>query len=345
VSGSVLPPLKTRRLGRAEVSVTELGLGTAPLGDLFDKVEDEEAAAVIGAAWDGRVRYFDSSPWYGRGQAEHRLGRILYRKPRDEFVISTKIGRVLRRPLKPGPIKDQWLGGLQFKSVFDYSYDGVMRSFEDSLQRLGINSIDLLLVHDLDAWSHRSAANVDAYFGELATGGWRALEELRDSGVIKGIGAGLNVKEAIPRFLDLFDIDFFLLAMRYTLLEQDVLESVFPRCAERGVGIVVGGGYNSGILATGAVPGAMYNYEPAGPAILERVSKIERVCACHGVPLPAAALQFPLGHPIVASIIPGAILRAQVERNLAAFRHPIPADLWAELKREKLIRADAPVPA
>jgi D-threo-aldose 1-dehydrogenase len=345
MSGAVLPPLKTRRLGRTSVSVTELGLGTAPLGDLFERIEDDEAAAIVGAAWEGGVRYFDTSPWYGRGQAEHRLGRSLYRTPRDEFVISTKIGRVLRRPLKPGPIKDQWLGGLQFKPVFDYGYDGVMRSFEDSLHRLGINSIDLLLVHDLDAWSHRSAANVDAYFGELATGGWRALEELRDSGAIKGIGAGLNVMGAIPRFLDLFDIDFFLLAMRYTLLEQEVLESIFPRCAERGVGIVVGGGYNSGILATGAVPGAMYNYEPAGPEVLERVRRIERVCARHGVPLPAAALQFPLGHPIVASIIPGAVARAQVEQNLAAFRHAIPADLWAELKREKLIRADAPVPA
>jgi D-threo-aldose 1-dehydrogenase len=149
---------------------------------------------------------------------------------------------------------------------------------------------------------------------------------------------------SIPRFLDLFDIDFFLLAMRYTLLEQEVLETEFPLCAERGVGIIIGGGYNSGILATGAVPGAMYNYQPAGPAILERVSKIERVCARHGVPLPAAALQFPLGHPIVASIIPGAIARSQVEKNVAAFRHPIPADLWAELKHEKLIRADAPVP-
>ena len=165
---------------------------------------------------------------------------------------------------------------------------------------------------------------------------------MREAGVIGGIGAGFNSMGAIPRFLDLFDMDFFLLAMRYTLLEQDVLESEFPRCAERGVGIIIGGGYNSGILATGAVPGAMYNYAPAGPEILERVKKIEAVCARHRVPLPAAALQFPLGHPIVASIIPGAISRAQVERNVAAFRHPIPADLWAELKHEKLIRADAP---
>jgi D-threo-aldose 1-dehydrogenase len=344
MSGAKLPPLKTRKLGRADVRVTELGLGTAPLGELFERIDDNEAAGLIAGAWEGGVRYFDTSPWYGRGLAEHTLGRALYLKPRGDYVISTKIGRVLRRPLGPNAIKDQWLGGLEFQTVFDYGYDGVMRSFEDSLQRLGINSIDLLLIHDLDVWSHRSPANVDAYFSELATSGWRALEELRDSGAIKGIGAGLNIKEAIPRFLDLFDIDFFLLAMRYTLLEQEVLDGIFPRCAERGVGIVVGGGYNSGILATGAVPGAIYNYSPAGPEILERVRRIEEVCARHRVPLPAAALQFPLGHPIVASIIPGAISRAQVEQNLAAFRHPIPVDLWAELKREKLIRADAPTP-
>ncbi|MBV8103118.1 MAG: aldo/keto reductase [Hyphomicrobiales bacterium] len=337
-------PIRTRKLGRTGVFVTELGLGTAPLGDLFDRVEDNEAAAVIAAALDGGVRYFDTSPWYGRGQSEHRLGRALYRRNRDELVISTKIGRLLRRPRKPGPIRDQWIGGLNFETLYDYGYDGVMRSFEDSLQRLGINSIDLLLVHDLDSWIHKNPARLDAYFAQLITGGWRALAQLRDSGAIKGIGAGLNARETIPRFLDLFDIDFFLLAMRYTLLETDVLDDEFPRCAERGVGIVIGGGYNSGILATGAVPGAMYNYEPAGPQILERVARIEAVCKRWNVPLAAAALQFPLGHPIVASIIPGAIATKQVEQNLAAFRHKVPADLWAELKHAKLVRADAPTP-
>ena len=227
--------------------------------------------------------------------------------------------------------------------MFDYGYDGVMRSFEDSLQRLGINRVDVLLIHDLDPWDH-NPATLNAYFVELKTSGWRALAELREAGIIGGIGAGFNSMGSIPRFLDLFDMDFFLLAMRYTLLEQEVLETEFPLCEKRGVGIIVGAGFNSGILATGAVKGAMYNYAPAGPDILERVRKIEAVCARHHVPLPAAALQFPLGHPIVASIIPGAISRANVEKNIAAFRHPIPADLWAELKHEKLIRADAPVP-
>jgi D-threo-aldose 1-dehydrogenase len=344
MSGATLPPLKTRKLGRTNVLVTELGLGTAPLGELFVKVEDDEAAAVIDAAWSGGVRYFDTSPWYGRGLAEHTLGRALYRKPRGDFVISTKIGRLLRRPFGPNAIKDQWLGGLEFQTVFDYGYDGVMRSFEDSLQRLGINRVDLLLIHDLDPSDHNSAA-LNAYLAQLKTSGWKALAELREAGLIGGIGGGFNSKESLPRFLDLFDMDFFLLAMRYTLLEQEVLDDEFPRCEERGVGIVVGGSYNSGILATGAVPGAMYNYAPAGPEILERVRKIEAVCARHKIPLPAAALQFPLGHPIVASIIPGAVAGAQVEKNVAAFRHSIPADLWAELKHEKLIRADAPTPA
>ena len=344
MSGAILPPLKARKLGRTNVRVTELGLGTAPLGELFDKVEDDEAAAIIGAAWDGGVRYFDTSPWYGRGLAEHSLGRALYRKPRDQYFISTKIGRVLRRPLGPNAIKDQWLGGLEFQTVFDYGYDGVMRSFEDSLQRLGINRVDVLLIHDLDPWDH-NPATLNAYLTQLKTSGWKALAELREAGVIGGIGAGFNSMGSIPRFLDLFDMDFFLLAMRYTLLEQDVLESEFPRCEERGVGIIVGGGYNSGILANGAIPGAMYNYAPAAPEILEQVRKIEAVCARHGVPLPAAALQFPLGHPIVASIIPGAISRTQVERNVSAFRHPIPVDFWAELKHDKLIRSDAPTPA
>ena len=219
-----------------------------------------------------------------------------------------------------------------------------MRSFEDSLQRLGMSSVDLLLVHDLDIWIHKSPAKLDAYFDQLFLGGWRALAELRDQGAIKGIGAGLNALGTIPRFLDLFYIDFFLLAMRYTLLETDVLDSEFPLCAEQGVGVVIGGGYNSGILATGAVPGALYNYEPAGPAVLERVARIERVCERHNVPIAAAALKFPLGHPIVASIIPGAVSAAQVEQNLAAFRHPVPPDLWAELKHERLLRADAPTP-
>lgn len=336
-----------RPLGRRTgVEVTQLGLGTAPLGETFDLIEEDEARALLATAWDGGVRYFDTSPWYGKGQAEHRLGRALYRAPREEFVISSKVGRVLRRPHGRGPFERdaEWIGGLEFAHDMDYSYDGVMRSFEDSLQRLGINRIDLLLIHDLDTWHFGSEAKVAPYWNQLSTSGWRALEELRDSGDIRGIGAGFNTMGTIPKYLDAFDMDFFLIAMRYTLLEQDVLDAEFPACEKRGVGVVIGGGFNSGILATGAVAGARYNYAPAGAEVLARVARMEAVCARHGVPLRAAALQFPLGHPIVASIIPGAIAAREVAENVAAFRQPIPADLWAELKREKLIREDAPVP-
>jgi D-threo-aldose 1-dehydrogenase len=341
-------PFATRPLGaRTGVRVSELGLGTAPLGETFDVIEEDHARELLATAWDGGVRYFDTSPWYGKGQAEHRLGRALYRRPRDEFVISSKVGRVLRRPLKPGPFvrDDTWIGGLEFAHDMDYSYDGVMRSFEDSLQRLGINRIDVLLIHDLDTWHFGSEAKVAPYWTQLSVSGWRALESLRDQGVIKGIGAGFNTVGTIPKYLDAFDMDFFLIAMRYTLLEQDVLDAEFPACEKRGVGIVIGGTYNSGILATGAVPHARYNYSPAGPEILARVAKMEAVCKRHGVPLAAAALQFPLGHKIVASVIPGAIAAREVAQNLAAFRHHIPADLWAELKHLRLIRPDAPVPA
>ena len=341
-------PLPKRALGRRTgVMISELGLGTAPLGETFDVIEEDEARALLAAAWDGGVRYLDTSPWYGKGQAEHRLGRALYRRPRDEYVISSKIGRVLRRPSKPGPFQrdSDWIGGLEFAHDMDYSYDGVMRSFEDSLQRLGVNRIDVLLIHDLDTWHFKSEAKVAPYWNQLATSGWRALERLRDEGVIKGIGAGFNTMGTIPKYLDFFDMDFFLIAMRYTLLEQDVLDAEFPACEKRGVGIVIGGTYNSGILATGAVPHARYNYAPAGPEVLARVAKMEAACKRHRVPLAAAALQFPLGHPIVASVIPGAIARREVEQNIASFEHPIPADLWAELKHERLIRADAPTPA
>jgi len=344
-AGVALSPTATRKLGRTGVSVTQLGFGTAPLGDLFVKLTDEEAAATLQTSWNAGTRYIDTAPWYGRGQSEHRVGRDLYRRMRDQFVLSTKVGRRLHRTLDPVRYRsDIWAGGLPFDITFDYSYDGIMRSFEDSLQRLGMTGIDLLIIHDLDFRHHETEAKVSAYLAQLATSGWRALADLRGQGLIKGIGAGINELGMMPRFLDLFDIDFFLVAMRYTLLEQESLDLELPRCAERDVGIVIGGVYNSGILATGAVPGAKYNYVDADPQVMERVRRMEAVCKRHQTPLATAALQFPLGHPSVASVIPGAVAPAQVRQNVAAMSAPVPADLWAELKHEKLLRADAPVP-
>ncbi|HET6467318.1 MAG TPA: aldo/keto reductase [Geminicoccaceae bacterium] len=340
-----MDPLATRTLGKSGVALGRLGFGGAPLGELFVRVDEADAMATLQAAWDAGIRYYDTAPWYGRGQSEHRLGRFLYRQPRGELVLSTKVGRILKAPRNPDAFETGfWTGGLHFDHVFDYSYDGVMRAFEDSLQRLGMNRIDLLVIHDLDFWHHATEPKVAAYLAQLVTGGWRALEELRAAGIVRGVGAGINEPGMIPRFLDLFDLDFFLLALRYTLLEHETLDVELPYCERRNVGIVVGGVFSSGIAATGAVPGAKYNYADATPEMLERVRRIEAVCARHEVALPAAALQFPFGHPCVASVIPGAFRPEQVEANLAHMRHPIPADLWVELKREGLIRQDAPVP-
>jgi D-threo-aldose 1-dehydrogenase len=340
-----MDPLATRTLGRTGVALTQLGFGGAPLGELFTRVSEEDATATLRAAWDAGLRYYDTAPWYGRGQSEHRVGRFLYSRPRRDFVLSTKVGRVLKAPRNPEAFDTGfWTGGLPFDHVFDYSYDGIMRAYEDCLQRLGMPRIDLLVIHDLDFWHHHTEPKVQAYLAQLVTGGWRALEELRSAGLIRGIGAGINELGMIPRFLDLLDLDFFLLALRYTLMEHDTLDAELPYCERRGVGIVVGAVFSSGITATGAVPGAKYNYADASPEVLDKVRRIEAVCRRHGVPLAAAALQFPFGHPCVASAIPGAFDPEQVRQNLEHMRRPIPTDLWAELKRERLIREDAPVP-
>lgn len=340
-----MDPIARRKLGRTGVELTQLGFGGAGLGDLFSVVPDDEASATLAAAWDEGVRYYDTAPWYGRGQSEHRFGRALYRRPRADFVLSTKVGRTLHPVHEVEKFNGgMWAGGLPFQHRFDYSYDGVMRAFEDSLQRLGLTRIDLLLIHDLDFWHHQRIERVTAYLTELHNGGFRALQELKQAGKIRGIGAGINELGMIPRLLDLIELDFFLVALRYTLLEQHVLDAEFPRCAANGIGFVIGGVFASGILATGAVKGAKHDYADAPAEAMDRVRRIGAVCDRHGVPLPAAALQFPLGHPAVASVIPGAITPEQVRQNVAAFRHPIPPALWAELKHEGLLRGDAPTP-
>lgn len=338
-----------RPLGRSGVRLPQLGLGGAALGDLFEVIAEPDAAATLQAAWEEGVRYFDTAPWYGRGQSEHRLGRALYRRPRGEFTLSTKVGRVFRAPVSDAHATEileggSWRGGLAFAHVFDYSYDGIMRSYEDSQQRLGFARIDLLIIHDLDAANHGSQARVRAHLDTLSTDGFRALENLKRAGAISAIGAGVNDPGTILPFLERFDLDFFLVALRYTLAEQAVLDAEFPACQKRGVGIVVGGVFNSGILATGPVAGSRYNYAPASAEERDKVRRIEAVCRRHHVPLPVAALQFPLHHPIVASVIPGALSPDQVRRNIAALRHEIPDDLWAALKDEGLLRHDAPVP-
>jgi D-threo-aldose 1-dehydrogenase len=264
---------------------------------------------------------------------------------RNDFVLSSKVGRLLRA-LSPGVDLDQrpWAGGLPFAHRHDYSYDGLMRSFEDSLQRLGLNRIDLLLIHDLDHWHHDTDARVNAYMTQLFTSGWRALEELKESGVIAGIGAGINQPGTMNQFLDMIDLDFFLIALCYTLLDQPLLETEMARAEAQGAGFIIGGVLNSGILATGARPGARYNYAPASADAMQRVGSIEAVCKDHKVSLLSAALQFPLGHPAVASVIPGALSAAEVDANVAAFKAKIPQGFWSDLRSAGALGASVPTP-
>ena len=268
--------LKRRRLGKTKVELTQLGLGTAPFGEPFVRLEDANVTEAMERAWASGIRYFDTSPFYGHGKSELRVGRGLGDRNRDAYVLSTKVGRLLRRPADPVVLEPGFFrGGLPFEIRFDYSYDGIMRSVEDSYQRLGINRIDLLLIHDLDTWFHPSTGSLSAYRAQLLTSGVHALNELKSSGVISAVGAGINECGMIPWFVENMDLDFFLVALRYSLLEQEMLDAELPLCTERGIGIVIGGVFNSGILATGASVGAMYNYEPAGPEILAHVTKLE----------------------------------------------------------------------
>ena len=340
--------LKTRvwdRLGKGALQFTELGFGTAPVGGLYRPVSGDEAHATMTRAWDAGVRYFDTAPLYGLGQSETRLNRAL--AGRSGFIVSSKVGRLLR-PTRAGEVRDgigKWFDVPNRKEIFDYSYDGVMRSVEFSLERTGLDRIDLIYAHDLDIFTHGSAEAMQARLDEFMASGYKALVALRDQGVIRGFGAGINEWQPAQWLVERGDFDIFLLAGRYTLLEQEALDSFLPLCLARGVGIVIGGPYNSGVLASGARPGAFYNYNPAPDWVLAKVAKIEAVCAAHKVRLVDAAFQFPLLHPAVVSIIPGGQGVAEVDANVRAASAVIPAALWADLKAQGLMRQDAPTGA
>lgn len=339
--------LKTRRWQRLEnrgLSFTELGFGTAPLGNLYRAIGDEEAQAILELAWEGGARTYDTAPLYGLGLSETRLNRFLRGKNRDDYVLSTKVGRLLQAcdPDERTGI-GKWFEVPTRREVFDYSYDGIMRSFEFSLERLGVDRVDILYVHDIDVSNHGSKEASDARIEELMASGYDALISLRDQGVVTAIGGGVNEWEVCQALAERGDFDLFLLAGRYTLLEQEALETFLPLCEARGIGIVIGGPYNSGVLASGPKPGAFYNYEPAPEAVLRRVGEIEAVCRAHNVSMIDAAFQFPLLHPCVQSVIPGGQSVAQMEGNLRAAAAEIPAALWADLKERGLMREDAPI--
>jgi D-threo-aldose 1-dehydrogenase len=333
------------RHGRGGLTFTELGFGTAPLGNLYHAISDAEAEAILEGAWAAGVRYYDTAPLYGLGLSETRLNRFLRGKPRDEYVLSSKVGRLLRAcPPESRDGFGKWFDVPARNEVIDFSYDAVMRSVEFSLERLGVHRLDILYAHDLDERNMGGPEGLSARLAEFMAGGLRALTDLRDQGVIAAFGAGVNEWPPCVWLAERADVDIFLLAGRYTLLEQEPLDTLLPLCEARGIGLVIGGPYNSGILATGAVPGAYYDYFPATEPVLSRVRRIEAVCARHSVRLVDAAFRFPLCHPAVLSVIPGGQSQADMAGNAKAAGAVIPAALWADLKAEGLIRADAPVP-
>jgi len=330
--------LTRRQIGRTGVRVTELGLGCATLGGSRIDVARQAAEAIVGAAWEAGVRYVDTAPFYGVGQAERCVGDALRDQPRDEWVLSTKVGRLLR-PNPTGVHADGRHHPLPFDPVYDYSYDGIMRSVQDSLQRLVLARIDILYVHDIGVYQHGAEAH-PALMRSLRESGYRALESLRGGGTVQAIGIGVNEREVLLEAMEWGAWDAFLLAGRYTLLEQAPLDDLLPKCVAAGTSIVVGGPLNSGILAGRDT----WNYDTAPPEIAQRVEVIQKICDAHGVPLPAAALQFPLAHPLVDSVIPGLDSPERVVHTLALHQYDIPPGLWQDLKQENLIRADAPTP-
>lgn len=327
----------TRHIGKTALEVTELGLGCAAMAGNHRSVTDADIEAAIDEGLSNGIAYVDTAPFYGFGRSEHFVGRGL--RHRDNWVLSTKAGRLLAPGFPVDSSADDWPGSFPFHQVYDYSYDGVMRSYEDSLQRLGVDHIDILLLHDIGEMQHGKQANL-ALFSDAMKGGYKALDELRRTGDIKAIGLGVNEKEVCQQALDHGQWDVFLLAGRYTLLEQSPLDQLFPACEVAGTSIILGGPFNSGIL----VGGTTWNYAQAPSEVVEKVKAINAVCTAHGVDLASAALQFPLGCPLVSSVIPGPRSRSEMNQILNWFKADIPSSLWSDLKNEGLMHSDAPLP-
>ncbi|WOH48452.1 aldo/keto reductase [Bradyrhizobium sp. sBnM-33] len=322
--------MKRARLAEG-LDVTAIGLGTAPLGGLFSPVSDADAEATIERAWSLGIRFFDTAPLYGFGLAERRLGSFLRRQKRDSFAISTKVGRLLR-PATAAPEDDHYKGTPAERPQFDFSYDGVMRSVEESLARLGLDRVDVLLVHD-----------PDDHYEDAVAGAFRALRRLRDDGTVKAIGAGMNQSEMLARFAEAAPVDCFLLAGRYTLLDQGALTTLFPICRAKNIRILLGGIYNSGILADPRT-GAKFNYEDADAALVARALELEALCHEHGTELKAAAVQFCRAHPAVTVAVQGARTAAEVAENIAMAETSVSPGFWQELRARKLVDARAPLP-
>ncbi len=333
----------TRRLGNTSLVLEALGFGCAPLGNLYHAISDRDATALTQAAWDAGFRYYDTAPHYGQGLSERRLGDLLRSHKDEQYVLSSKVGRLLR-PAGYAGERHGFRSPMPFDIEYDYSYSGIMRSFEDSLQRLGLDRIDILYMHDIGEHTHGEANR--HHFPIAMREGYRAMDALRSAGAVSAIGLGVNEYQVCEKALEYGDWDCFLLAGRYTLLEQDALISFLPACEARNCSVIIGGAYNSGILATGVRGDGpfLYDYAPATPAVVDRVRKLEALCDDFRIRLPAAALQFPLAHPAVVSVIPGIGQMARIRDTLDLFSAEIPAGFWHALREQNLIAATVPTP-
>lgn len=333
----------TRHLGSTRLLLPELGFGAAALGNLYRPVTDEQAHAIVELAWTSGFRYFDTAPHYGQGLSERRIGDSLRHLQGRDYILSSKAGRLLKAATYTRE-RHGFYSPMPFDIHYDYSYDGVMRSFEDSLQRLGLARMDILLMHDIGSATHGNRH--EELFDIAMSGGYRAMSELREQGLVKAIGLGVNEYAVCEAALEHGDWDCFLLAGRYTLLEQQALDSFLPKCEKRNCSVVIGGVYNSGILATGTKAGVTpyYNYAPALPREIHKVKHLEMVCDRYRIPLAAAALQFPLAHPAVASVIPGIGSTRQVTQTLSLMNTAIPVDFWRDLRSQGLVHQQAPLP-
>jgi D-threo-aldose 1-dehydrogenase len=331
-----------RQVGQTALRVTALGCGGAPLGNLQEPVSDRDGADAIDTAWANGCRYFDTAPYYGYGLSERRMGDGLRVRPHSDYVLSTKVGRLIRPGDREQKKLENFPASMPFHAEYDYSYDGVMRSIEDSYQRLGLERVDILLMHDIERRTH--GERYPELFKIAMDGGYRAMDELRRGGVVNAIGLGVNDLAACEAAMGAGDFDCFLLAGRYTLLEQAPLDHFFPACQKRGISIIIGGPFNSGVLVRAGRPDATYDYVAIPDAIRDRVKKLAEIAASHGVALGDAALQFCLAHPVVASVIPGARTAAEVQSHWQMVKASIPAAFWDDLRDRGLLHPDAPTP-
>ncbi len=338
---NIITAIPQRSVGNTSLKIDTLGFGCAPLGNLYHAISDQEASAILQSAWDQGFRYFDTAPHYGQGLSERRTGDLLRRQKGNNFILSSKVGRLLK-PAGYAKERHGFVSPMPFDIEYDYSYDGVMRSYEDSLLRLGLDTIDILYMHDIGVDTHGDKNK--QLFPVAMQGGYKAMDELRSQGLVKAIGLGVNEYQVCEDALEYGDWDCFLLAGRYTLLEQKALDSFLPKCEQRNCSVIIGGPYNSGILATGSAGNPHYDYAPAPANIIARVRQIENLCSKFDVTLAAAALQLPLAHPAVASVIPGLGSIDRIKHTTELFNETIPSDFWLALKNQQLLDEKTPIP-